>query len=236
MEEKLSALNDIEEIRYIVLTHKEDLITYNGYLSPKTCVISQFCSKKSNNIRSKLVYSSCRKHLVVMAKYLLHQLICNKPDSLFGISIVVDTPECNGVMLNATRNAVLHQYYGLDIRSIDSDIVERVAFRSDISITSECSDPNKLIIKPFPSKMMYMSDILHSILLKNVSLLSLDSVDLSNSFNTCTVLLYYTLPGVKNKSGMGWHCDSKYSLSGKFKQSANGQTENTAVVIFTIGK
>jgi len=35
---------------------------------------------------------------------------------------------------------------------------------------------------------------------------------------------------------MGWHCDSKFSVKGKFLDNMNGQVYNTPVVIFSIGK
>ena len=37
-------------------------------------------------------------------------------------------------------------------------------------------------------------------------------------------------------SSMGWHCDSKFSIKGKFLEKMNGQVYNTPVVIFSAGK
>ena len=61
-------------------------------------------------------------------------------------------------------------------------------------------------------------------------------MDLDTPFNSCTVLIYHSLSGIKTDSRMGWHCDSKFSLAGNFKLKSNGQTYNTPIVIFTIGK
>ena len=73
------------------------------------------------------------------------------------------------------------------------------------------------------------------ILIANRDELQLSDVELDKSFNSCTVLLYHELSDYKNESSMGWHCDSKYSLDGKFIDKMNGQVYNTALVIFLIG-
>ena len=59
--------------------------------------------------------------------------------------------------------------------------------------------------------------------------------DLRHLFNRCTILLYHTLLNVKKESSMGWHYDSKSSLSGKLKENSNGQGYTTVVAIYTIG-
>ena len=71
--------------------------------------------------------------------------------------------------------------------------------------------------------------------MNNVDDFHLQTADLRQPFNSCTILLYHTLLDVKKESSMGWHCDSKYSLSDKFKENSNGQGYNTVVAIFTIG-
>ena len=80
-----------------------------------------------------------------------------------------------------------------------------------------------------------MSKYIHQFLSKNVDNFQLQMADLRQSFNSCSMLLYHTLLDVKKESSMGWHCDGKYSLSGKFKKNSNGQGYNTVVAIFTIG-
>ena len=154
---------------------------------------------------------------------------------MHGISIVADAPECNNAMLNVKRPGVLRQYYGKDIGSKDSVSVERVAYRSNVSIRSEGSDPYKLIIKPFPQAMEDMASYIYNLIVENKSELDLHDVDISNDFNSCTVLLYHALTGYKPASSMGWHCDNKFSINGNFSQISNGQLYNTPVVIFTIG-
>ena len=110
-----------------------------------------------------------------------------------------------------------------------------VAYRSKTSMSSEGSDHNKLIIKPFSDSMYVMANYLPNLLVNNQGLLHLESVDLSKSFNSCTILIYRSLKDIKSESSMGWHCGSKYSTGGKFKVKRNVQSYNTPVVIFTIG-
>ena len=105
-----------------------------------------------------------------------------------------------------------------------------------LTTSSEGSDHMKLTIKPFSKEIEVMSNYIHKLLTNNCDEFQLRSADLSQPFNSCTVLSYHTLLDVKKESSMGWHCDSKYSLAGKFKENSNGQTYNTIVVIFTIGE
>ena len=160
----------------------------------------------------------------------------SRPNSPNGITIVADAPECNNAMLNVKRPAVLRQYYGMNIGEKVGHGITRVAYRSHLATGSEGSDPFRLTIKPFSIEIELMSKYVNKLLRVNCKEFQLQSADLSKPFNSCTVLLYHTLMGVKKESSMGWHCDSKYSLSGSFNQNSNGQTYNTVVVIFTVGE
>ena len=111
----------------------------------------------------------------------------------------------------------------------------RVAYKSNVSFKIEGSDPYKLIIKPFPCEMEDMANYIYRFISTNKDELELNNVDLSNEFNSCTILLYHAIPGIKKESSMGWHCDNKFSLKGNFSQQRNGQLYNTPAVIFTIG-
>ena len=125
------------------------------------------------------------------------------PNSFLGISIVADAPECNDVMLNVKRPGVLRQYYGLDIKNIDNKTIERVAYRAQTSFRSEGSDPYNLKIKPFSADMVVVSEYMHKFLVVNQNALQLESVNLDNKFNSCTILLYHSLHPLKLESSMG---------------------------------
>ena len=67
----------------------------------------------SNNIKfhiirmkNLLLMSSCSQELIAHSRTILWSLIINQLDSYFGISIVVDNPECNKAMLNVERPGV----------------------------------------------------------------------------------------------------------------------------------
>ena len=81
-----------------------------------------------------------------------------------------------------------------------------------------------------------MSVYLHNILIQNQHKYGLQTVDLSYTFNSCTVLLYHCIKGTKDVSSMGMHTDVKYTNAGIFRDGVNTQRVNTATVIFTIGQ
>ena len=84
--------------------------------------------------------------------------------------------------------------------------------------------------------MISIARYFHKFLKANIRDLKLNEVDLSTMFNSCTILLYHSLGNIKKESSMGWHWDNKYSFNGNFSRQQNGQTINTPVLIFTIGK
>ena len=232
----ISKLDVIEEIRYIVLRNKIRAELNINTVNPYSYFLVDSSTNKSVDIKSCVVTSVNRNELTSLARYILRTLIVNPINSLLGISIVADAPQCRNMNLNVKRPGVLRQYYGLDIEKIDKDTVRRVSYRSQTSFQSEGSDPHKLVIKPFLDDMVEMAEYFNTFLNKNKYELNLENVDLSNNFNTCTLLLYHTLADIKKESSMGWHCDSRYSVSGNFSAKLNGQMYNTPVVIFTIGK
>ena len=60
-------------------------------------------------------------------------------------------------------------------------------------------------------------------------------MNLDTVFNSCAILPYFQIPGIKKESSMSYHCDTKHSLDGKFIPSKNGQVQNTPVAIVTYG-
>ena len=230
----LDEMGDISLIRYIVLSGKEVVNGIKNVLSNYSFAIKPFLSNCNIPLKSKIIKLENVEFLLQMGLHLTMGLVRNPPDSFSGISIVADAPECNDIMLNVVRPGVLRQYYGLNIGIEKNNIIERIAYRSQVSIKSEGSDPYKLIIKPFNSDLCAMASYLTNFLRHNQMKLDLQLADLSKEFNSCTMLLYHSLNGIKNESSMGWHTDSKYSLAGNFLLKSNGQSINTPVVIFTL--
>ena len=55
------------------------------------------------DIKSKHVTCNCAKELAMLGGKIVISLIINPPDSLLGVSIVVDAPECNKAICQKTR-------------------------------------------------------------------------------------------------------------------------------------
>ena len=164
----LSEIGNIDKVRYIVLNNKKIVLTcINEKLNNYSYVKSHLTKNINQGLKSMLVMPAVDNELVQLGNTILFRLIMNPPDSFFGISIVVDAPECNKAMLNVKRPGVLRQYYGLDVKQIDCTTIQRVAYRSHTSIRSEGSDPLKLIIKPFPNEMAEMAQFFNKFLIVN---------------------------------------------------------------------
>ena len=121
----LANLGEITEIRYIVLITKLKKSHSKKSLNNYLCYNCNFLSDSSFGLKSKLVRYHDGKTLVKLAYTILHSLISSKPDSLHGISIVADNPECNPAMLNVKRPGVLRQYYGRDIKKSVITLLEK---------------------------------------------------------------------------------------------------------------
>jgi len=232
----ISTMDEIEEIRYIVLTNKITLAINIKSHNPYSYVVHNCFKNKCLDIKSCVILSSNSNEVSSLARCILRTLLMNPIDSFLGISIVADAPQYRNVNLNVKRPGVLRQYYGMDIEQINEFYVRRVAYRSQTSFQSEDSDPHKLVIKPFLDDMKIMAEYFKNFINININDLQLENVDTTNNFNTCTILLYHSLPDIKKESSMGWHCDSRYSVLGKFSDKLNGQMYNTPVIIFSIGK
>ena len=92
----LSEISDINEVRYIVLTNKtcSSLNTkenFNNYSYTKF----EYLKLKKLGFTSMLAIPNFSSELISLSKNTIHRLIFNTPDSLHGISIVADAPECN---------------------------------------------------------------------------------------------------------------------------------------------
>ena len=164
---------------------------------------------------------------------IVKRLIGSGLDTRNGITLLADEPLGNKPMLNVSRPAVLRQYYGQDLTV--QGINQRATFGMFKGAQSEGSDKDKFTVKPFCHEMTQMAEYLSDLLRFNQVSLKLDDVDLSNEFNSCGVLLYHKVDGLKIQSSLGMHCDMKYSKEGCFKNS-NTIKENTPIIIVTVGK
>ena len=235
--------DDVEMIRYIVLTviSSETHCSADRKLTSKTRVFDYFLSdsniiSQSRKLRSFQLILPPHNPLIALARSVLNKLLIAVPNTPNGISIVADKPMNNPIQLNANRRAVLRQVYGLTLGNLGDGCALRPAFGYKNGRQAEGTDVRRIFVKPFCAEMCEMANYIHVLLMKNKELLGINMLDLSNSFNSCAILLYHRIPGVKEVSSMGWHTDLKYSKSGIFSNKANCQTENTVTVIVTIGE
>ena len=146
---------------------------------------------------------------------IVKRLIGSGLDTRNGITLLADEPLGNKPMLNVSRPAVLRQYYGRDLTV--QGINQRATFGMFKGAQSEGSDKDKFSVKPFCHEMKQMANYLSDLLRCNRTSLNLDEVDLSHEFNSCGVLLYHKVEGLKKKSSLGMYCDMKYSKEGYLK-------------------
>ena len=66
--------------------------------------------------------------------------------------------------------------------------------------------------------------------------LELENVNLTNDFDPCTILSYFSHKDAKIASKLGFHSDNMCSLNGIFFKHGNSQIENTPVFIVSFGK
>ena len=234
----LDTFEDVKDIRYIVLTLSSVPLTITNNSTP----VINYCSTSVIDYPVDVCF--CSKHIAVnfpghilyLAKEISKHLLSDIPNTLHGISIATEEPMNNGLKLNITRPAVLRQYYGVSNHSNDELHCNTVAYGYKHGKLPVSIDPSRYTVKPFSLSMTEMSIYFHSILVMNKNTYGLQTVDLSNGFNSCTILLYHSIKGTKDVSSMGMHTDVKYTNAGMFRNCANTQKENTATVIFTIGQ
>ena len=147
----------------------------------------------------------------------------------------LDKPLNNDVALNILRPAVLRQYFGTDIEVV-GDKVKRHTYGSGSGSSSVGMDPLNFVTRPWNTHILAMSNEIQSILNENIELFNLDMCNMDIRFNHCTILIYYSGLGLKNKSSLGYHTDCVYSpATGKYVLNENSQIENTPAVIYSIG-
>ena len=231
----LSQHEKVEDIRYIVLRLKKEHKVINkdvvmSYVLSKTNIIEY-----NFNINSKHTTLPNNNPLLKCALFISKTLIYSEPNTKNGISIVVDKPMNNKEQLNIKRPAVLRQYYGTEVGDDQLSIARRPAFGYLNKRQLEGTDRFNLIVKPFSEEMKTMAMYITNLLIENKNLLCLDGIDLSQCFNSCTILLYHRIPGTKESSSMGFHTDVKYTNQGKYSEKRNSISKDTVTVIYTIG-
>ena len=170
-----------------------------------------------------------------LSRGFIHNIINSPINSKTGIKLSLDKPLNNDVDLNILRPAVLRQYFGKQINTIDGKH-ERYTYGSGTGTSSVGMDPRNFVTRSMDGVLKQMSHYIHDMLKENRNLFNLGDVKVTHPFNHCTVLLYYAGKGLKKTSSLGYHTDCVYSSSdGLFNKKANSQVENTATAIYSIG-
>ena len=98
------------------------------------------------------------------------------------------------------------------------------------------TDPNNFITRKMTDHMILISDLLHHIMQSNRARLKLTDYNIYDTFNHCTVLIYYADDNHKISSSMGCHSNCTYILDdGKFDSTRNAQVVNTPTIVYTLG-
>ena len=155
-------------------------------------------------------------------------------NSRHGISVVGQKTRFNYENLNVCMPQVLQQHYGQDNRVNEYTSI-RNTYGYNITRKTVISDPSRIFTKPFGTSMATMANMFHKVLCSNKDELNLNNVDLSTVFNHCSILVYYSIPSVKEVSSMGWHADITHDADGKYQASQNSQRINTPTVVYTLG-
>ena len=147
------------------------------------------------------------------ARDIIRKLIYSPINSKDGIKLSWDTPLNNQRCLNILRPAVLRQYYGanVDVINESNHFIKRYTYGYGSGTSSVGIDPYNFVTRKMTKEMEYIGTELHEILLKNHKFLNLESADLSQKFNHCTVIMYYAGANLKQISSLGMHFDYLYS-------------------------
>ena len=176
----------------------------------------------------------------------LRQLITEPLDSDDGIHVCVDAPFNRNDNLNITRPGVVRQYFGKDTVTDNhyKDVVHRYSYGvgSGSATSSVGSDPDSITTRRMTQTLEEIGEIVHETVFGDNSqrykLLNRrkHATPIKESkFNHCTILLYYSIDGVKKVSTMSKHTDCVYDKTGKFMSNLNSQEENTITASYNIG-
>ena len=215
---------------------KLDTQIYDKSKEKSTSYLLSLCHRNFINSISELQSFQMKlplpNPLMSLCRNVLDKLIMSNIDSPEGISIVTEQPMGIGLMMNISRPGVLRQYYGRNVGDFVGQTIKRATYGYKSAVGT---DPDKFITKPFDNNLVCISNIIMTKLRNHNKGALCKTMNLDIPFNSCTILPYSSIPGIKEISSMGWHCDAKYSLDGVFESKKNSQAPNTPVIIVTYG-
>jgi len=163
----------------------------NYLLSSNLSVMFDNSMSEIRSFQMKIMYPNS---VMSLCRNVLDKLILTNIDSQDGISIVSEQPMGNGLMMNISRPGVLRQYYGLDVGEREGNTIKRATYGFNSSVGT---DPNKFITKPFDSNLIGISNLIMNKLRNHNNGELCKKMNLNTVFNSCTVLPYTSIPGIK---------------------------------------
>ena len=189
---------------------------------------------KHNEMYSCMFNFVHRNDLGTLARRIVLKLISSPVDSIDGISLAVMSTRFKHISMNVNGRRVLQQHYGMN-KVCSEGMAVRTTYNYPSVKKGISTDPLRVITKPYCNDITRMAYILHQVINHNKNSLCLGQADISCPFNHCTILMYYSLPNIKDKSHMGFHTDIKYDTKGKYCHKSNTQRYKTPTVIYSIG-
>ena len=194
--------------------------------------------QRDDNLLSIVISLPNLSLLSCVAKKICDRIISSPIDLKDGIHITVDKPYGRNPKMNVYQPTVLRQYLGCDVdsKTTINGYTNRFTYGTGTGSTTLGIDATNFKTRPFTPEITLMSSLLHDFISVNRKRLNLDTVHLGDSFNHCTILLYYAGDGLKKESLLSPHCDCTYSVhNGKYMPTANSQVENTPTVVYSLG-
>ena len=199
--------------------------------------ITELHVQRNDRLASLVIHMEKQNKLSQSARDIISKIIYSPINSKDKITLSWDTPLNNQRCLNILRPAVIRQYYGsnVDVIQESSELIRRYTYGYGSDTPSVGIDPYNFVTRKMTYEMEYIATELYEILLHNKKFLKYESVDLSQIFNHCTVIMYYAGADLKQISSLGMHCDCVYSPTySSYARKVNSQVENTPAVIYSI--
>ena len=200
--------------------------------------LSNLIIQRKGSLSSLVAQLSNCSQVGLHARHIVSNLIQSPINSKDGIKLSLDAPLNNPISLNIIRPAVLRQYFGnnIDDNSTIENEVKRYTYGSGSGTSSVGMDKYNFVTREMTPSMQMLSSEIHKFLRNNKLLFNLETTDMSQLFNHCSVILYYAGKGLKKLSSLGYHSDCVYSTqNGKFVSNSNSQVINTPTVIYSLG-
>jgi hypothetical protein len=167
-------------------------------------------------------------------------LLLSPWESRCGLSFHMDAPMCNDSLCGIDRPGVMRTSYGKDCHESDEDDVDfvtRYVDRTGSGSNSFGTDPKSGQTKQMSLAMWELGVALQNQLRSRGTIKNCKTMDLSEEFNSVSILLYIGSDVIKEctaVSEVAYSNNMEFNTKGEFVKD-NSQKENTPVVVLTLG-